>query len=723
MKYFSKINFLIILLVVTASLLYGNTRLIASVLYSIVLIGSLVGFRKHCHLKERMSIVTVGLVGYTILYISSCLFGSYGSESLPNAASLLIGATLYIFLLAFSGEKMIDRLPLIFSGGCSVIALLSLDASSTQFLTRHILIPILENIGGPDISQMQYEEGMRIIGIVGGANVLAGLLAIATLISLYMFIHTSESYNHLSGIILMINASVFFLTFSMGAFAAFVLGLVVYFLFSSLTERNRVFIGIILTAVTAFICAWMMTIGLGRYGSVFSFLTILFPFIFGEILVFIFPRILISLKKMRDENSHNIIAVISVGLASIVVLYIVLAFTISTPIKLNPWGVERVAYLSPGDYSIQLKSDDQVKLLIASQSRLELLDGEYTYLYNGIDSHASFTVPKESGIVRFNFTGRGELYRATYEGTQEGKLSMNSPLIPDFVANRMRGIFFSKNVLERFEMSHDGLKLFASSPVLGCGAGAFEAKAYSVQQHYYETKYVHNQYVQSMVDMGIIGLALFILILSSAFYKVIRKREENPPLAAVLIACLVVATVHGVTEVVWSMHAYLIFLLVLMAICDLSFSTTLKKYRLRIWIPRIFVFAVLGFSLALIMHLLILNNYRSSSEAGITQERIAKFIKYEPFVKEIYQLDYVCNYGANAPMSSEYLDKLRSRKSYDVNILLLQYIYLPSGDEENIKTASKEAYRDRQFDKDAVEVLYNLLLAYDADKLLLKKGE
>lgn len=725
MKHFTKALFVTLLLIGAALYLYGNARLVAAVLCCVGLFFGLVVFRRYSRLGERISILAVALMGYTALYAASCLWGPYGSESLPNATSLLIGSAAYLLLLTFSRARMTAGLPAMFCAGSGVIALLSLDASSAQFLTPRILMPMLAHLGGPGLEAMQYEEAMRIVGVVGGANVLAGLLGIGTLLGLYLFLHTHNTHTRewhrwLAAMLLVLNASVFFLAFSMGAFCAFAVAAAAFLFLASPGERVRVFLCMALTALISLICAALMTRGLGQYGSAASFFTMLCPFAFGMLLAFVFPATSALLTRLQVKGSGKELVAITVGASAVVIFYVVLATTVSLPMTLTPWGTERTAYLAPGDYTIRLTSDVPVKLIIASQSRKELLDSDFTYLYNGTTPQASFTVPEEAGIVRFNFMGSGRLYEAAYDGVQKGELQMKSPLVPTFVTNRMQGVLFSKNILERLEMSRDGLKLFASSPLLGCGAGAFEAKAYRVQQHYYETKYVHNQYVQCLVDTGIVGLALFLFILGAAFLQVARRKYANPPLAAALLACLIMTAVHGFTEVVWSMHAYVLFLLVLMAICELAFPAPLKSLQMRTWMPRVYIIAVLGFSLAVTMHLFIQMEYRHLSENEFTPERIVSMCKMEPFSKEVYQLDYVCNYGADAEQSDEYLAVLRSRKSYEVNMLLLQYIYLPAWDEENIQIASREAYWDRHCDKEAVNALYELLVAYQADKLLLE---
>ena len=65
------------------------------------------------------------------------------------------------------------------------------------------------------------------------------------------------------------------------------------------------------------------------------------------------------------------------------------------------------------------------------------------------------------------------------------------------------------NVVQRLVYVKDAMQLFRRSPVVGLGMGAFENGIYNVQSYHYETKYVHNHYVQTMVDTGVIGLALW----------------------------------------------------------------------------------------------------------------------------------------------------------------------------------------------------------------------
>jgi O-antigen ligase len=65
-------------------------------------------------------------------------------------------------------------------------------------------------------------------------------------------------------------------------------------------------------------------------------------------------------------------------------------------------------------------------------------------------------------------------------------------------------------VVQRTIFFQDGLKLFSKSPVVGRGLGGFENGVYSVQDFYYETKYVHNHYIQVLSDLVFATLIVYV---------------------------------------------------------------------------------------------------------------------------------------------------------------------------------------------------------------------
>lgn len=132
------------------------------------------------------------------------------------------------------------------------------------------------------------------------------------------------------------------------------------------------------------------------------------------------------------------------------------------------------------------------------------------------------------------------------------------------------------------------MKLFQRSPVVGLGLGAFENSVQGAQSFFYETKFAHNHYVETLVSTGAIGLVLFVgmlLLCALAVLKNLRRGSEADPLSPALGAALLFMAGHAGVEVVFSFHFYLpIALGVLGLIClccggELAFLPSKEEAR------------------------------------------------------------------------------------------------------------------------------------------------
>ena len=185
---------------------------------------------------------------------------------------------------------------------------------------------------------------------------------------------------------------------------------------------------------------------------------------------------------------------------------------------LTPGGsLSRAVYPDAGAYTVAAEGAD-ASVLIYSQNDAELMMHTQTRLYSGALDGAAFTVPADSRVVWFRLSGDGALSSVTLsDGT---KLPLGYKLLPGFAANRLQGLRANQNVIQRFVFFRDGLRLWAKSPVLGWGVGGVEGQLTSVQRFYYESKYIHNQFIQIMDEAGIPGLLTFAAMLAAAIEKV-----------------------------------------------------------------------------------------------------------------------------------------------------------------------------------------------------------
>lgn len=95
---------------------------------------------------------------------------------------------------------------------------------------------------------------------------------------------------------------------------------------------------------------------------------------------------------------------------------------------------------------------------------------------------------------------------------------------------------------ERTVIAKDALKAFLDSPIVGFGGEGWSAIFTNYQSLPYQTKNLHNGYLEWLIQSGIIGLFAFIGVFSFFIFKIIKNylHEKGLPYIAVLAAILVV---------------------------------------------------------------------------------------------------------------------------------------------------------------------------------------
>jgi hypothetical protein len=115
----------------------------------------------------------------------------------------------------------------------------------------------------------------------------------------------------------------------------------------------------------------------------------------------------------------------------------------------------------------------------------------------------------------------------------------------------------TRNVWERLIFYRDGLKIFAMRPISGWGGGGWEALYFSVRSFPYFTKSTHNFYLQLLIEGGLLGTALFTLLLFFLFRRGSATFRQNPtPWAGMLFGILIFAFLHGFVDVDFNLGAY-----------------------------------------------------------------------------------------------------------------------------------------------------------------------
>lgn len=97
-------------------------------------------------------------------------------------------------------------------------------------------------------------------------------------------------------------------------------------------------------------------------------------------------------------------------------------------------------------------------------------------------------------------------------------------LLPDVLKTRIENINFQQNsVLERGTFYKDSIKVFKDYPVFGSGGGGWATLYERYQNNPYLSRQAHNFFLQYLVEVGIVGLAILLVLIVTVFAVFIRK--------------------------------------------------------------------------------------------------------------------------------------------------------------------------------------------------------
>lgn len=543
--------------------------------FAVVALVLSVGRTPWGNLRGRSGVLTLAVVVYALIYLLSGLWCSFGAYAAQESTKMLAALAAFGLILARSGQGSLRRLFWSLHGVVTAVSLLCIDASSFQLLTR-AFSALMGLLGcSYPLETMGYEEGVRITGIFSNANVSAGLIAFGLLLGLYLYrTAAGEKERAAAAVTLGVEALGFFLSFSMGAMGSFALTCVVYLICVGRGVRLETFVLMVECVLVTLVCSFGAYAFLGT-GSI---VPVLLAVVCG-VLIWALDRF-VGKKLVRAMEGWSRAVAISGGvLAAAVVLYIVLAFNLTGSLHLSAdETVERAIYPDAGTYTVSVEgADPQVR--IYAQNEAQLMMHTETVLYEGPLSQAEITVEEGTRVVWFQMSCDGEVESVTLsDGTE---VPLGYKLLPGFAANRLQGLQANQNFIQRLVFFRDGLKLWQESPVIGWGVGGVEGRITAVQSFYYESKYIHNQFIQILDEAGVVGLAAFLFLLGSAIWLLVRRRKDADRGGefALFAACLTMMIAHSMTEVVWSTQMYQVAVFVLLAAMIVRYGTAGEERR------------------------------------------------------------------------------------------------------------------------------------------------
>ena len=679
----------------------------------------------YARFRGRLGIPVLGFLAFLILCGAASLYTSFGAYAYGEYAKLLASGALGLLLLARGREQNAGGLLFGFSAVCGVIGLLCIDAGCRGPLFRGFA-SFMEGLGDAayqSLDQATY-TGARFDGIYNDANLTGSLMALAVLVGLYLIRTGRKPWERFAACFLTgLSAVAFFTAMSRGAILCFGATLLAYLLIAGKEERLGLFFTMAAMGISMVVFGVVST-SLLAGGSFWGTLAAL-P---SGVLLWLLNEFPARKAASALAGHGKLLAGVLGGGIAAGIAAVVLALTLTEPFVFTESNfLYRGADVEGGEtYTISGdwdKSSEITVLVYGSTREQELTSVTETY-YNGPLEEASFTVPEDVGHVLMQFRGPAGLELRQVSLSDGTEIPMAYTLLPDNIANRLqKNIFEDSSFLLRLQYDIDGWTLFKESPLAGHGLGATEGLLTSVQPFFYESLYLHNHLLQVMDETGLLGLAAFLaFILGTAVLLVRQLRKARTPLAAMLLACLVMMNLHGLMEISFSVQMFqcaAFFLLLLPTVCYGTYTEGRKRRAAGIvvlvvsdlWL--VISVALLGGSL------LAQKEYRELDAAGMTTgsfiETLERLDRMDAYNDQSYKVNLMGNALQAGGISNEgtaarCARELRETGEFDSCYYVAAYYYLPLGQLENFFDVLQEGLLQERSNSEAWNSAMNLCI-------------
>lgn len=675
-------------------------------------------------LRERISLPLLGFLGFALMNGLAALYATIGAYAVAEFNKFFASFALAALLLARFDRRHVRGLLWTVTAVCAVLGLVCVDMGCSTELFQ-AFNGFARKLGMDFLEALSQSQGGRVNGLYKDANITGGILGPAVLVCMYL-IHTGKRHWERGlGCLLLGLCSVGFLTaLSRGAIAIFGAAALIY-LAAEREDRLGLFF---LMCATAFSMLGAGGLALANM-SADSVLPDILCFVCG-LMIFLLDWGVNSHLTALLRGRGKLVAAVAGGLVVLALALLAAALSLTGPYAFS--GEEtlyRSVKLDAGTYeaAVEWEGETAPNALIVARSVLDARMNRDRTLYNGPLEEAAFTLEEDGLRVSFYITGGEGTVLRSLDLSDGTAVKLRYRLLPGSVADRLHdGLLEGYNFQMRVQYDEDGWRLFLRKPFLGHGLGSSEGWLTSLQPFYYESLFLHNHILQVMCDMGLVGLAFWLLFLGGTLWLLVRAvRKERDPLAAALLGCWAMMVLHGLMEIDFSIRAFqceawlLLLLPVILYVKPLSSE---KLVRLGSLAAALFMWAYLGVFTGLLESRRMAAREMEGFSTGNPEafmsatKRWAEMDRFDP---EQQRLNYVGNAvilgdARYREDMERYAKALRKSGTYTACSGLAKYYYLPRGEYEEMFACSREGVAqeasvsdawNQQFDFYRLEVL------------------
>ena len=372
------------------------------------------------------------------------------------------------------------------------------------------------------------------------------------------------------------------------------------------------------------------------------------------------------------------------------------------------------------DYDIYIHSVDKD---FNKQKVISLKNMNQTDEKGLVKLNSTFNVPENVNNLRINIKVKQGTVKVNKFKINDESIKLSYIIVPDELVFKVRDTFMhDQNNILRYEYYADAIKLIKLSPIIGHGGEGFLARYQEVQESSYVSSEVHSSILQIGVETGIIGMIVFVAILTISIFAIIKsiKLLDERIYLFIFLIVLVSFIIMSVFDITLSYQLFVLILAIILGTSASYYFENFKKQNKTIYKldnkSRGALLDICVLSTALLITVFstyyALNIYKASMVSISQKENI------ENEVQESYTKISV--YEKKLTLDRYNVDNaLKLNKLYDEHVKLLNDIMLTEQDEENRKLLDKEVteYIIRQ------KLLIDNLIEYDYyDKYVLNEA-